>query len=547
MKKTIALLLVLVLMVGLFAGCGSKEAAPKEEQKTETSEKKEETKKEETKQEEPKKEEEKAEEPAQAESTKDTLVVGCEAEPYSLSPLESSGPPSARIRRQICEGMFEINDAGEYVPLLATSWEWEDDVTLVFHLREGVKYSDGTAFTADDVLFTIYNGIENGSGSQLATYLQEATKVDDYTVKIVFNAPNSVCFDKFESQHFPIYNKALYEADGNQFAYNLIGTGPYVLENWTTGESLKLKRNENYWGEPAKIENVEFRFITEASQRTIEMETGGVDINLSVAADDLEYFEGDEYQINQAEGQFMVELYYNLAEAVRPSPVQDVRVRQAIAYALDTEGLLKTYYGGIGTAPDSNVSPAYTTVYEPGDGVLYAYDIEKAKALMAEAGYADGFKLVCLSDDTQQYQDLTEILQASLEPLGIEVEILIRNSTTWYDTVLGKAEWDLCWFSLGDASPVWAFTHFLGDTENFSMPDYTSYRNADFTAALLEAGTCNDPVRLKELFKIMNDCMIADLPMYSVYVPVESSVYTSDLNGYEYRSGMLNVEEMYFG
>lgn len=486
--------------------------------------------------------------PAAAVSTKDTLVIGCEAEPYSLSPLESTGAPSARIRRLISEGLFEINEAGEYIPLLATSWEWLDDVTLIFHLREGVKFSDGTPFTADDVLFSLQNGIEKGSGSIFATYLDHAEKDGDYTVKVVFNQPTSLCFDKFESQHFPVYNQAAYEADGNGFAYNLIGTGPYMLENWTTGESLTLVRNPEYWGEPAKIENVVFRFITEASQRTIELETGGIDINVSVNADDLDYFTDDSFCINEAPGQFMVELYYNLNGEARPnSPVQDVRVRQAIAYALDTDGLVSTYYSKRGSAPSTNINPTYSSIYEAGAETLYAFNLEKARELMKEAGYENGFKIVCLSDETQQYQDLTEILQAALKELNIEVEILIRNSTTWFDTVVTKAEWDVCWFSLGDASPVWAFTHFLGDTEHFMSPDYTTWHNPNFIAALQQAGQENDTGKLKELFGEMNQYMIEDLPMYSVYVPVEIAVYTSSLQGFEYRHGMLNVEEMLFG
>lgn len=532
MKKLVALLLAALMLATLFAGCGKTETAP-------------DTKPAETK---PAETHENVKETvaADAVSTKDKLVIGCEAEPYSLSPLESTGAPSARIRRLICEGLFEINEAGEYVPLLATEWKWEDDVTLVFYLREGVKFSDGTPFTADDVIFTLENGMNSAAGSFFTPYVDHTEKVDDYTVKIVFNQVTSMCFDKFESQHFPIYNQAAYEKDGNQFAYNLIGTGPYVLKNWTTGESLTLERNPDYWGEAPKIENVVFRFITESSQRTVELETGGIDLNVSVTADDVEYFENNSYRINEAAGQFMVELYYNMAEEVRPSPVQDVRVRQAIAYALDTDGLVATYYGGRGSAPNSNVNPAYSGVYEPGAETLYAENLEKAKELLAEAGYADGFKLICLSDDTQQYQDLTEILQASLQPLGIEVEILIRNSTTWFMTVVGKEEWDVCWFSLGDASPVFAFTHFLGDG-SLGSPDYTSYHNADFQAALKQAGQENDPAKLKELFRKMNQYMIDDLPMYSVYVPVEIAVYTSSLKNFEYRHGMLNVEEMCFG
>lgn len=508
MKKALSVLLVAVLLLSLFSGCAAKTGSG---------------------------------------SGKDKIVLGCETEPASIGPTGSTGEQTTRIRRLICEGMFDINEAGEFVPKLATSWEWEDDVTLVFHLREGVKFSDGVAFSADDVIFTLQNQIDTGTSSLLGQYMDKFEKRDDKTVVIHFKEVNSLCFDKFSSKWLPIIHKETYEADPNQMNYMIVGTGPYVLKSWTTGENMILERNDNYWGDKAKIKNVEFKFITENSQRTIAMETGTIDINCAVDAADLDYFKDEsKYTVSYNPGVFLRELFFNLS---RETPIADVRVRKAIAYAFDVEAMCKTYLQGTVEPLTSNISKNYASIYEDGSEVLYAYNLDKAKELMAEAGYPDGgftLSLLCSGtrqDDTEQ----AEILQAALAPLGITVELVIRDAMTWYTTCIAKEEWDMCWFSLGDESPVFAWMHFVGDFDHFGMPDYTNYRNDAFTDAMLEASRTNDTARQKELFSIMNNCMTEDLPMYSLYNPVVISVYNAGIKGIEYRNGNFNVEEMYFG
>ena len=519
MKKTIAFLLSVLLLAALLVGCGGTKPAAGGDKP--------------------------AADPGKATaSARDKIVIGSETEPASIGPTGSTGEQTVRVRRLICEGMFDVNQAGEFIPKLATSWEWKDDQTLVFHLREGVKFSDGVDFTADDVVFTVENQMATG-GSLLAQYVDKVEKLDDFTVSIHFNQVNSLCFDKFSTQWLPVIHKETFEADPNEMNYDIIGTGPYVLKNWTTGESMTLERNENYWGEPAKIKTVVFRFISEASARTVEMETGGIDINCFLDASDRDYFQSDDYVITLNPGVFLRELFFNLS---RETPINDARVRKAIAYAFDVEGMCETYLNGTSEALTSNISPTYAAIYEPGKEVLYSYNLDKAKELMAEAGYPNGgFKLSLLCSATNQADtDQAEILQAALKPLGIDVELVIRDSMTWYTTVLEKQEWDMCWFSLGDESPVFAWMHFLGDTENFGMPDYTMYRNEKFTAALKEATETNDQARQKELFRTMNECMTEDLPMYSLYDPSIICVYSSKLQGIEYRNGRFNVEEMYF-
>ncbi|MDD3409615.1 MAG: ABC transporter substrate-binding protein, partial [Eubacteriales bacterium] len=366
-------------------------------------------------------------------SAKDTLVIGVAMEPVSLDPYETAGAEAARVKRQVMEGLFEINDAGEYIPLLATSWEWENDTTLLFHLREGVTFSDGAAFTAQDVLYSI---TASKDGSLLKQYidLEKTEIVDDYTIRIVMTEPTPLLFDKFESQHFPVIHQAAYESADNNFMYKPIGTGPYVVESWKTGDSVTLVRNENYWGTPAYCQKVIFRLIPESAQRTIEMEVGSIDINLDTSYEDMEYFQDENvYTIGQYALPTVNALFFNMDET-HNSPVRDPKVRQAMAYAIDSEAISKSVYG-VGQAANSNLSPYYAYFYNHDlteNDVLYRADLEKAKQLMQEAGYADGFDLTILLSENMDEQNVAEIMQYELAQIGINLQIVTRSSTTWF-------------------------------------------------------------------------------------------------------------------
>ncbi|MDR0928678.1 MAG: ABC transporter substrate-binding protein [Oscillospiraceae bacterium] len=479
-------------------------------------------------------------------SAKDTLVLGVAIEPISLDPYETAGVEAARVKRQVSEGLFEINDAGEYIPLLATSWEWEDNVTILFHLREGVQFSDGIPFTAQDVYDSIAGSKE---GSLMMQYIDmEKTQiVDDYTIRVVMKEPTPILFDKFESQHFPIFHKATYENPENNFMYKPIGTGPYIVEEWKTGDSVTLVRNENYWGEPAYCEKVIFRLIPESAQRTIEMEVGSIDINLDTAFEDMEYFADENlYTIGQYAMPTVNALFFNMDET-KNSPVRDLKVRQAMAYAIDSEAISKSVYG-VGQAANSNLSPYYAAFYDHDlttDDVLYRYDLEKAKALMAEAGYADGFDLTILLSENPEEQAVAEIMQYELAQIGINLQIVTRSSTTWFATVTAKEEYDVTMFVLYDSSPIYSWMHFLADS-TFASPDYTSYRNEAFMDMMRELSATTDPGRQKELLTAMDALVTADLPVYSLHYATSITTMSNAVQGFEYRGGMTNVNEIYF-
>ena len=524
MKRTIALVLAVVMTVAMFAGCGSKPAASPSAAPAAS-----------------------GAPSGKVVSSKDTLVIGVANEPITLNPFDNAGELSARVKRLVMEGLYEKNDAGENIPLLAESWKWDTDTELTINLRKNVTFSDGIAFTAKDVMYTLKKYIESGIASIFQTYLDmdKSKIVDDHQVKLVLKEPTSLFFPMLESQHFGIVHQETYEADKSNFMYKPVGTGPYTLVEWKTGDSVKLVRNEKYWGDAAYCKNVTFRYIPESSQRTIELETGGIDINLDVAADDVDYFKSKDYAVKYYDTHTVPGVFFNMSD-VRKSPVKNLKLRQAIAYAIDSKLIVDKFFKGVYKVANSNISPYYGKVYNAeGKEPLYAFNLDKAKALFKEANLTEGTKLTMLIDESPDNKGMAEIIQNMLKAIGIDMDIVTRNSTTWFATVCEKKEYDMVMFNLYDSNPVNSFMHFLDDG-TFKMPDYTTWRNAKFEEALVKVSKIPELKDQFDLLREMDGYITADLPIYSIAYKTSIVAMKSSIQGFEYRLGMPNADKIYF-
>lgn len=181
------------------------------------------------------------------------------------------------MQRVVYDTLVVQNENGEIVPGLAESWEVIDDLTVRFHLREGVKFSNGQELTSEDVVYSLQRATtEPGSASMFSSFDGENTKaVDPYTVDICVKQPFAAIYNYLASSRGDIICKsAMEEMGGEAYGRQPVGTGPFVLSEWNTGDSLVLTRNENYWGDAPAYDKLTFRIITEAANRTIELETG---------------------------------------------------------------------------------------------------------------------------------------------------------------------------------------------------------------------------------------------------------------------------------
>ena len=262
-----------------------------------------------------------------------------------------------------------------------------------------------------------------------------------------------------------IVNEKAYTEAGDGVGQNPVGTGPYKFVSWEASDRIVLEKNEDYWGTAPVIPNVIWRTIPEVATRSIEVEAGGVDIAVDIQASDVE-------RLNSKEG---VEVFREVASSINfiglnttMAPFDNVKVRQAINLAIDKEAVYNVVYQGTGTvaeAPMSSVVWAYNDQLPK-----HEYNVEKAKELLAEAGYADGFKMVMTTDESQARQDTAEIVQSQLAAVGIQVEIQSLERTTYIGEVC--------------AGTLQAFS--LGWTSDTGDPDYALY--ASFHSSQHEIG-----------------------------------------------------------
>ncbi|MCX8997439.1 ABC transporter substrate-binding protein [Rhizobiaceae bacterium BDR2-2] len=293
----------------------------------------------------------------------------------------------------------------EYEPLLATSWSWVDDRTLEFVLREGVTFHDGTPFGADDVVDTFAHLTDPAAkvlNASLVNWVESVEKLDEYRIRIHMAKPYPAALEFLAGSRDVILPSEAWAglptaADGTRDYTKLlpVGTGPYRMTEFRPGESFTLTRNEAYFdgpkGKPA-IGTIVFRTIPDQETRLAELMVGNVDWLMDVPPDMAEQLSAMP-ELEVVEGPDLRFAYIALDRTARAGlePLKDVRVRRAIAHAIDRQAIASALVGPGAKVIDAACFP--TQVGCTDDVARYEYDPEKAKALLAEAGYADGFTL----------------------------------------------------------------------------------------------------------------------------------------------------------
>lgn len=382
----------------------------------------------------------KAEQQTQKESTpseekvaKDTITVLVQAEPPTLDPAYANNESIALVQQYIFENMFQLQPDGSLKEELIESYELVDDTTVKFKLRDGIKFSDGSKLTSEDILFTLKRNQESPVSQSQYNFinLEESTIEDELNYTLKFNMAWAPFSNTFCSGRGSIYSKAAFEEMGEEaFARNPIGTGPYKITNWVSGTQIELTRNDNYWGESPKTKNIVIKFVPESTTRVIELETGAADVAYFIEGSDIERVNAiDGYHIEQGDSY----RYFTLLLSMQEPLFQDVRVREAMTLAIDKEALVKSSTNGVGVLINGYCPPVMEGYMET---QKFPYDVEKAKKLMAEAGYPDGFTIDLHVEPQPLYQRIAEAVQAMWSEIGINSNIVVSPLAT-YDAQKG--------------------------------------------------------------------------------------------------------------
>lgn len=377
------------------------------------------------------------------ESELETVVVGQVAEPKALDPHTVTAVNDFRILVNIYEGLVQFQDGSLAVePALAEDWDISDDgLRYTFYLREGVTFHDGTPFNAEAVKFNFDRMLDEShpfydtGPFPLAFFfssIAETNVIDEYTVELVLSEPFAPLLSNLAYPTGLMVSPASVEEFGADFGRNPAGTGPYEFVAWESNTHVTVQRFEGYWGDPAGVDQIIFRPITDPNTRVNEMLSGGLDIMVEVPPDSLSQFEGTEdFTIYEQAGPHVWFLILNLREG----PFTDVRMRRAANYAINKTALVENVLSGTATVADSPIPPAFDWAYNE-DLEPYPYDPDMAEQLIQEAGY-DGEEITFyVTEGGSGMLDpvaMGTAIQADLAAVGLNVSI----ETYEWNTFLG--------------------------------------------------------------------------------------------------------------
>ena len=360
------------------------------------------------------------------------------------------------------------DNRSEFREGLATEWTLSEDGTvLLFTIRDGVKFHDGSDLTVDDVVFSLQWDLEQAPNAAAQPVIKSIEAVGDNQVKVTCNYAYKPLINLFATPGFGIFSKAFYEqceADGTNFLRVECGTGPYILDEWVSGSSLTLHANDEWWGGEPEIKNVTFEVAQDSTTAALMMQNDQADAYFCPAAADTQMLDDlENVNYNFAPSSFIYYMIFNTTRA----PFDDPAVREAISYAIDREAVLQGGVAGVGQVTPFCVAPGFFGYDE--DYEANPYDPDKAVELLSAAGYNEG-DITCtmVTSSETWYQNPAQVVQANLQEIGINCEIEILEPAAFKQQVLTQKDFDLSFYNSGapisDADPVlWGNYHTTGD------------------------------------------------------------------------------------
>ncbi|ABR49059.1 extracellular solute-binding protein, family 5 [Alkaliphilus metalliredigens QYMF] len=477
--------------------------------------------------------------------SKTVLVVGQGADAVSLDPHATNDQPSSRVSKQIYDTLVEQDQNMALQPGLATSWEEIDELTFEFTLKQGVVFHNGEAFTANDVKFTLLRALESTHIGHIVGQIdpEGIEIIDDHTIRISTTEPFAPLLAHLAHTATAMLNETAVTEAGEDYGQHPIGTGPFVFDKWNTGDSIELLRNDNYHGEAPKIEKVIMRSITENANRTIELETGQIDIAYDISPNDVNRVEAHDDLILLRQPNFSTAYVgFNVAK----EPYNDVRVRQAINYAVDMEAIVEAVYQGVGAPAKGPLGP---NVWASNQSLEeYGFDQEKAKELLAEAGYPEGFKTTLWTNQNQQREDIATIVANQLGQIGIEAEISVVEWGTYLeDTAAGKHDMLIMGWTTVTGDPDYGLYSLFHSKSTGTAGNRSFYGN-DRVDELLDLGRRSaDPVE-REAYYMEAQVIIRDeAPWIFTWSGEDLNGTQSDVRGFvPHPAGHHKLHGVYF-
>ena len=468
---------------------------------------------------------------AWADKAGDTLKVAFTKELESVDSFFNSAREGVILQQSVWDGLvYRDSVTGEYKGNLATSWKWVDDTTLEFKLREGVKFHNGEAFDADDVVYTVNFVADPKNGVVTQTnvnWMKEAVKIDGYTVQIKTKAPFPTALEYLAGPVSMYPNEYYAKVGPAGMALKPVGTGPYAVQSVEPGKHFVLKKYDGYHDGPkgkASIGILDIRTIPDANTQLMELLSNGLDLLWGIPADQAEKLASmDKFSVVNESTMRVGYLELDAAGRSNPDgPLKKLAVRRALNHAIDRKAIVDNLLAGSSKVVNSACFPSQFGCEQ--DVAVYAYDPKKAKALLAEAGYKDGLTL-----DFFAYRDreLAEALTSYLGQVGIKTNFKYLQYSALHDlrskgqTAIAFQSWGS--YSVNDVSAITSLF--------FKMGELDFARDEEVKNWLQVADTSIEPATRKELYgkalkKIADQAYWVPLFSYNVnYVFTKSVSY----------------------
>ena len=529
MKRKMSMFAAFILVVSLLAGCTASDETTAPETGSETTA-------------------QTGTEAVEADST--TINIGLADEIVSMDPAYSYDQLTNQVVNQVTQGLLYLDYDNNIQPQLCSEWEAVDATTYVYQIRPDICFSDGSPMTMEDVLYSVQRHMDSNVASYLAWMFANVESIEqtgDWEMTVKLSKPDAAWQYSFATTAGHIIKKEYCEAHPDDFgspSVGVIGTGPYVLDSWTTGSEIKLKANENYWDteNTPVITDITFRIITDANTQAAALTSGQIDYMLDPPTEMLSTLEeAENLNVSQVEGWTVLFMAMNCQQG----PFSDINVRMATAYALDKDSLYESVLQDNGRKAKNGVpfaSALYGQEAESWEAFAenaqdYKNDLELAKEYMAQSEYPDGFECTLYTNQDSMYNSICLYVQSALSELGITVSIEQLTSDEMYNIQFGSTrDYDLAmvrWTAdypdvTGQLYPLFYSANIAEGGGNTAC-----YDNPEVDALLDEQLASIDLAERTELMQEALTMIGEDCPVVCFDFPYKRIVMNERLTGFE--------------
>ena len=476
----------------------------------------------------------------------DTIILGSIGDASSMIPNVTGDSASHEIGSFLYNGLVKYDKDYHIVGDLAESWEVSpDELSITFHLRKGVKWHDGREFTADDLMFTYRFMTDPRTPTPYAgdfLLVKAAEVLDRYTFRVHYAKPFAPALISWGMWVLPKHLLEGKDVRQSPLNHHPVGTGPYLFRQWKTGEKIELEANPNYFEGRPCIQRLIYRIIPDSATLFLELKAGGVDWS---SLSPLQYQKQTDIELFRRsfrKYRHLANGYTYLGLNLKDPRFQDRRVRQALAHAIDKQEIIKVVLLGLGVEATGPYKPD-TWVYNPRTK-RYPYDPDRAKKLLAEAGWKDEngdgvlekdgrpFRFAILTNQGNEERKMTaEIIQKRLERIGIQVEIRVAEWASFINYFIKNRRFEtvLLGWATGqdpDLYDIWHSSKTLPDEFNF-----VSYQDQEVDRLIEEGRHTFDQKRRKACYDRIQEILAEDQPYIFLYTPFALPVIHARFKG----------------